>query len=77
MSELKKSREYFSPHMIAVWETLDRPMFLRGIYKLCRVRGVPDSSVRRILFTFKEEKLVFKEKGLWQRKKKSPSKGEI
>ena len=63
----KKSREYFSSHMKAVWDTLERPMYLRGIYKLCRINGVPDSSVRRILSTFKSEKLVRKEGGKWLR----------
>ena len=62
-----KSREYFSPHMTAVMETLDKPMFLAGIYKLCRKSGVPDSSVRRILFTFKEEKLIIKRNGKWEK----------
>ena len=62
-----KSREYFSPHMVAVMEALEKPQFLAAIYKHCRRHGVPDSSVRRILSTFKEEKLVTKEKGLWKK----------
>ena len=59
--------EYFSHHMKAVLDTLVRPMFLSGIYKLCRVQGVPDSSVRRILSTFKAEKLVIKKDGKWEK----------
>ena len=60
------SREYFSPHMVSVVESLKEPRFLKDIYKMCRIDGVPDSSVRRILHTFKEEKLVEKKDGKWR-----------
>ena len=60
------SREIFSPHMESVLDTLKEPRFLKDIYKMCRIDGVPDSSVRRILHTFKEEKLVEKKDGKWR-----------
>ena len=62
-----KTRESFSPHMVAVIESLKEPLFLKDIYKICRRSGVPDSSVRRILFTFKEEKITIKKDGKWQK----------
>ena len=62
-----KSREYFSPHMEAILAAVSKPMFLSDIYKICRREGVPDSSVRRILSTFKSEKIVKKENGKWQK----------
>ena len=62
-----KSREYFSAHMENVLENLSEPRLLHDLYKLCRVDGIPDSSVRRILSTFKSEKIVVKEKGKWKK----------
>ena len=63
-----KTREYFSPHMENVLANMKKPLFLKDLYKLCRSDGVPDSSVRRILSTFKSEKLVEKKNGKWQRR---------
>ena len=60
-----KSREFFSAHMENVLENLSEPRFLKDLYKLCRIDGIPDSSVRRILHTFKSEKIVKKENGKW------------
>ena len=62
-----KTREFFSPHMENVMANLKKPQFLKDLYKMCRIDGLPDSSVRRILHTFKEEKLVKKENGKWQK----------
>ena len=62
-----KSRESFSPHMTVVLAALETPSFLADIYKKCRKKGVPDSSVRRILSTFKSGKIVKKENGKWQK----------
>ena len=60
-----KSRTFFSAHMENVLANLEKPQFLHDLYKLCRLDGIPDSSVRRILSTFKSEKLVKKENGKW------------
>ncbi len=62
-----KSREFFSPHMENVMANLKKPLFLKELYKMCRIDGIPDSSVRRILSTFKSEKIVKKENGKWQK----------
>ncbi len=62
-----QSREYFSPHMENVLENLSEPRTLKVLYKMCRLDGIPESSVRRILGTFKSEKIVKKENGLWKK----------
>ena len=62
-----KTRTFFTVHMEHVLENLAEPRFLKDLYKLCRVDGIPDSSVRRILHTFKSEKLVKKENGKWKK----------